>query len=180
MKWSEHMGWVKERCHGKRCDLLREQQCTDPVASRARKTIASRFSQFRMNKAPTGPYLAEVGQAEDDKCWWCSSSGSGPSQTREHLFKHCRRWKDQQAPMWRAIGRATGRKRPNTSRAQIFGDERCTAAILEFLATTEVGVTGRQARQMASDEHDGGERTGEDEDKAPSEGCEVLSEDEGG
>jgi hypothetical protein len=27
--------------------------------------------------------------------------------------------------------------------AQLFGDERCTAAILEFLATMEVGLRGR-------------------------------------
>jgi hypothetical protein len=89
-KWNEHLAWVKERCRGKRYYLLRERQHMDPVASRAQKATASRFYQFRMNKAPTGPYLAEVGQAADDKCWWCS----GPSQTREHLFKHCRRWKD--------------------------------------------------------------------------------------
>jgi hypothetical protein len=51
-----------------------------------------------MNKAPTGPYLVS------DKFWWCSNeSGSGPSQTREHLFKHCYRWKDQQITMWREV-----------------------------------------------------------------------------
>jgi phosphopantothenoylcysteine synthetase/decarboxylase len=79
--------------------------------------------------------------------------------------------------------------------AQFFGDERCTAAILEFLATTEVGLRGRKARQIAGDEDNRGERTGEDEDEedddddedededdeeAPSEGWEGLSEDEGG
>jgi hypothetical protein len=155
------------------------------VASRAQKATASRFYQFRMNKAPTGPYLAEVGQAEDDKCWWCPSSspGFGPSQTREHLFKHCRRWKDQQATMWRAIGRETGRKRTNTSMTQLFEDERCTAAILEFLAMTEVGVRGR--RRLMGEEDYGEEGTGGNSDEtedsneeAQSEGWE--SEDEGG
>jgi hypothetical protein len=165
-KWNEHLAWVKERCRGKRYYLLRERHHTDPVASRARKATAARFYQLRMNKAPTGPYLAEVGQAADDKCWWCS----GPSQTREHLFKHCRRWKDQQATMWRAIGKATGRKRTNTSMTQLFGDERCTAAILEFLGTTEVGARGRR-RLMVEEE-------AEDSDERQSEGWE--SEDEGG
>jgi ribonuclease HI len=176
-KWNEHLAWVKERCRGKRYYLLRERQHTDPVASRARKATAARFYQLRMNKAPTGPYLAEVGQAEDDKCWWCSSSspGAGPSQTREHLFKHCRRWKDQQATMWRAIGRATGRKRTNTSMTQLFGDERCTAAILEFLATTEVGVRGR--RRLMGDEAEDSDEA-EDDEGAQSEGWE--SGDEGG
>jgi hypothetical protein len=49
--------------------------------------------------------------------------------------------------MWRDIGKATrtGWKRTarNTSMAQLFGDERCIPAILEFLAQTEVGSTGR-------------------------------------
>jgi hypothetical protein len=41
--------------------------------------------------------------------------------------------------------------------AQLFGDERCTPAILEFLAQTEVGTTGRlQARRFGSGEDSGG------------------------
>jgi hypothetical protein len=40
--------------------------------------------------------------------------------------------------------------------AQLFGDERCTAAILEFLATTEVGVRvcGRVDRPHGEAEDD--------------------------
>jgi hypothetical protein len=123
-----------------------------------------------MNKAPTGPYLAETGQAKDDKCWWC---GSGVAQTREHLFKYCRRWKDQQAIMWRDIRKETEGKRTvrNTSIAQLIGDERCTAAILEFLQTTEVGMRGR-CRRAGSEDPGGGLETG-------SEGTGGLSEDEG-
>jgi hypothetical protein len=38
-------------------------------------------------------------------------------------------------------------------------DERSTAAIVEFLATTEIGLRSRQARQMAGcDEDDSGEK----------------------
>jgi hypothetical protein len=33
--------------------------------------------------------------------------------------------------------------------APLFGDARCTAAILEFLATTKVGVRGQVARPTA-------------------------------
>jgi ribonuclease HI len=154
-KWQEHLAWVKERCHGKRYYLLRERQHTDPVASRARKTLAARFYQLRMGKAFIGPYLAQTGRTANDKCWWCSSDAS---QTRDHLFKRCTRWKEQQAILWRAVGKATDRKRTvrNTSMAQLFGDERCTAAILEFLATTEVGLSlrGQVARQIAGVEDD--------------------------
>jgi hypothetical protein len=43
--------------------------------------------------------------------------------------------------------------------AQLFGDHRCTPAILEFLAQTEVGVTGRY-RQGASGKTGEARRTG--------------------
>jgi hypothetical protein len=46
----------------------------------------------------------------------------------------------------------TGGKRRarNTSMAQLFGDKRYTAAVLGFLATTEVSLRGRSARQEAA------------------------------
>jgi hypothetical protein len=65
--------------------------------------------------------------------------------------------------MWRAIGKATDGKRTarNTSMALLFGDERYTAAILEFLGTTEVGLKG--GPRLAGDEDD-------DDEGAQSEG----------
>jgi hypothetical protein len=66
--------------------------------------------------------------------------------------------------------------------ARLFGDERCTEAILDFLGTTEVGLRG--GRRLAGDEDDGEEGTGdenddeEDDEEAQSEGWE--GEDEGG
>jgi hypothetical protein len=145
-KWREIMAWVRERCCRKHYYLLRERQRTDPVASSARKTIASRFYQLRMGKAHTGPYLAKIGDAADDKCWLC---GSGASQTREHLFKTL-------PPVEGTAGHHVARedkKRTarNTPMATLFGDERCTAAILEFLENTEVGLRGQKGFRMESD-----------------------------
>jgi hypothetical protein len=62
----------------------------------------------------------------------------------------------------------------NTSMAQLFGDERCTAAILEFLATTEAGLRGRKARKMTGEEDPWGGS------ESQSEGTEGMSEGEGG
>jgi hypothetical protein len=46
--------------------------------------------------------------------------------------------------------------------AQRFGDKRCTATILEVLATTEVGLRGR----LTEDDPGAGEQSGSDaEDK---------------
>jgi hypothetical protein len=49
--------------------------------------------------------------------------------------------------MWREIRRAAGGKRAarNTSMALLFGDERCTAAVLEFLVTTDVALRSRKS-----------------------------------
>jgi hypothetical protein len=89
--------------------------------------------------------------------------------------------------MWCAVKKATGRKRTarNTSMAQLFGDVRCTAAILDFLRTTDVGVRGGKERRLEvgeDDGEDGGADWTEAEDKgeAQSEAWGGWSEDEGG
>jgi hypothetical protein len=58
------------------------------------------------------------------------------------------------------IRSATGRKRTlrNTSMAQLFGDAKCTAEILAFLATTGLGLRGR----LREDDPGGGEPGGSD------------------
>jgi len=45
------------------------------------------------------------GLREDDKCFWCEGT---VSQTREHLFRPCRRWSDPQKVLWKAVWKVTG------------------------------------------------------------------------
>jgi hypothetical protein len=61
--------------------------------------------------------------------------------------------------------------------AQLFGDQRCTAAILDFLRTMDVGQRTGKERREEVDEDDG-----EDHEGAWSECWEALGkgEDEGG
>jgi hypothetical protein len=64
------------------------------------------------------------------------------AQTREHLFRHCSRWKDQQKVLWTAVGNATGRKAGRCRDVQVselFSMEQCDKVVMDFLATTEVG-----------------------------------------
>jgi hypothetical protein len=52
--------------------------------------------------------------------------------------------------------------------AQLFGDESCTAPILDFLRTTDVGLRRGKERRLelgADDGEDGGAEWTEDEDK---------------
>ena len=87
----------------------------------------------------TQMYHTEFGYRDDDKCWWC---GGTVSQTREHLFCHCSRWRDHQKELWKAVRKATGWKAGRCRHVQIselFSIEECDQAVMDFLAATEVG-----------------------------------------
>jgi len=66
-------------------------------------------------------------------------------QTREHLFMNCLQWRCQQKTLW-AVGLEETRKLLGPTRgwgrtkiAELLADERCSQAVLVFLATTDVG-----------------------------------------
>jgi len=89
-----------------------------------------------------GVYLKRFGHREDDKCWWCGGAGRTAAQTREHLFRHCSRWRDQQKTLWKAVGKAMGWKAGRCRHVQIselFSIEECDQAVMDFLAATDVG-----------------------------------------
>ena len=107
------------------------------------------------------PFLKEkFGWIELDSCWWCS----GGRQSREHLFKECKTWKEEIRALWKEVGEASGdctdgspgkickgRKgfcygiekkhvRPgNCSVRRLFADPRFSEAVLKFLSSTGVG-----------------------------------------
>ena len=106
------------------------------------KSLATRFYRLKSGHAPIGTYLKRFGHREDDKCWWCGGGGRTAAQTREHLFRHCSRWRDQQKALWKAVGKATGWKAGRCRHVQIselFSIEECDQAVMDFLAATEVG-----------------------------------------
>jgi hypothetical protein len=62
---------------------------------------------------------------------------------REHLFRHCSRWSDQQKALWEAAGKVTGWKAGRYRHVQIselFSMEECDQAVVNFLAGTDVGM----------------------------------------
>jgi hypothetical protein len=98
---------------------------------KSRKPLASRYYQLKF------------GQRDDDQCWWCGQA----AQAREHLFRHCRKWKNEQWELWKAVGRETGWKAGRCRHVQIselFSLETCDQAVLDFLAATEVGKFPRR------------------------------------
>jgi hypothetical protein len=62
-------------------------------------------------------------------------------------------WTIAQNELWRAVKKASGRCRMNTSMKDLFGDRRCSEAILQFLRSTEIG---RRVRERGLEEDDPG------------------------
>ena len=131
-KCSKHFGYrLKGKAGAKR---------SIPMTSA--KSLATRFYRLKSGHAPTGVYLKRFGHREDDKCWWCGGGGRTAAQTREHLFRHCSRWRDQQKMLWKAVGKATGWKAGRCRHVQVselFSRDECDQAVMDFLAATEVG-----------------------------------------
>ena len=59
---------------------------------KAGKSVASRFFQLLSGHAMIAPFLKDRwGWTDSDRCWWCS----GGRQSRDHLFKECKKWKGE-------------------------------------------------------------------------------------
>ena len=114
-----------------------------PVPMKSRKSLASRYYQLKCGHAPTATYLKRFGQRDDDQYWWCGKA----AQTREHPFRHCKRWKNEQRELWKAVGRETGWRTGRCRHVQIselFSLESCDQAVMDFLAATEIGKFPRR------------------------------------
>jgi hypothetical protein len=101
------------------------------------KSLASRYFQLKCEHASTATYLKRFEQWDDDQCWWCEKA----AQTRDHLFRHCRKWKSEQQELWKAARWETGWKPGRCRHVQIselYSLEKCDQAVMDFLAATEV------------------------------------------
>jgi len=110
-KWPEARSWCERRRLNKGY-ALREKGKPDPTqpgrrSERPRGSIL--LYQLKSGHALTGMYLKSTDNRPDDHCWWCDlENNSGTHQTRDHLFKHCYKWKDRQAAMWARVNKRRG------------------------------------------------------------------------
>jgi len=73
----------------------------------------------------TGVYLKSTDNRPDDHFWWYDPENvSATQQTRDHLFKHCSRWQDQQAELWARVKEATKRAKRRWRVGDLLADER--------------------------------------------------------
>jgi len=99
------------------------------------KRLAARFYQLKAGHCLTGN--TSRGRRSSPPL----STGdafTGP-ETLEHPFKCCPRWKRQQEILWAEVRRETGKGKGLFKIRDHFADERCSQAILDLLATTDVG-----------------------------------------
>jgi hypothetical protein len=155
-KWEESKEWLVEQCRGHRAYKLVTTQRRDRPPLSAPKRTAARYYQLKTGHALIGPYLKRIGKSEDDKCWWCKK---GARQTREHLFKECRKWKREQADLWEGLGKEKDEDgnldglHKNASIPTLFAHPKAAGYIITFLKNTEVGRrTGDEQREQEREE----------------------------
>ena len=124
-----------------------------------RKGVASRCFQLLSGHAMIAPFLKNRwGWTDSDACWWCD----GGKQSRDHLFKECKRWRKEIEELWKEVGRISGRReegdgpfrsrrgfgfhvrqaraRPsNTTVRELLSNNRYTEAVVRFIGATRVG-----------------------------------------
>ena len=115
-------------------------------------TAGPRFYRLKSGHAPTGVYRKRFSRRENDKFWECGGAGRTAAQTREHLFHHCNRCRDQQPALWKAVGQVTGwnaaRCRP-VQISELFSIEEWDQAVIDFLAATDVRKFLPKLQEMA-------------------------------
>jgi len=98
VKWEESKREIQEMGkkskHSYRYNLVKRGG--NSVVMGAKKMIAARIYQCKSGHSLIAKYLLRIGKRRDMKCWWCGHE----YQTRDHLFKWCKRWKREQKRLW--------------------------------------------------------------------------------
>jgi hypothetical protein len=162
-KWAEARKWAGGRTSKKKYKMSKSQRPDGTVAG-STKQLAARFYQLKTGHARTGEYLHWTKSRPTAQCWWCPH----PRQTREHLLKGCPRWRKQQKVLWKEVWKETGGGRSRWKVHELFADPRCSQAVLNFLATTDVGRM--VPREGVGGEEDGGSEVSEGELREQAEG----------
>ena len=162
MKWEESIEEIKEMGkksrHSYQYDLVKRGG--NGAVIKSQKSIATRFYQLKTGHALMGKYLMRIGKRRDMKCWWCGHE----YQTRDHLFKWCKRWKREQKQLW--VDRREGEegyegiekvmKKPKIGLpiSLVFAEEKCSWALLDFLFLTDVGRISGVVEEAENSDHE--------------------------
>jgi len=147
VKWDKSKKQIKEMGnkskHSYRYDLVK--RVGNSAVMKSQKSIAARFYQVQTGHALLGKYLWRIRKRRDMKCWWCGHE----YQTRDHLFKWCKRWKREQKQLWvdgqegedgyEGVEKVMKKPKISLPMSLVFVEEKCSRAMLDFLCHTYVG-----------------------------------------
>jgi len=162
MKWEESMKEIKEmRMKSKqsyRYDLVKRGG--NKVVMGSKKSITARFYQLKTGHALMGKYLRWIRKREDMRCWCCGHE----YQTRDHLFKWCKRWKREQKWLWvdgqegedgyEGVEKVLKKLKISLPMSLVFADEKCSRALLDFRYRTDVARISGVAEEAGNSEHE--------------------------
>jgi len=162
VKWEESKKEIKEfgkkSKHSYRYDLVKRGG--NSAVMGAKKTIAARFYQLKSGHALIAKYLLRIGKRSDMKCWWCGHK----YQTRDHLFKWCKRWKREQKRLWvdgqegedgyDGVEKVLKKPKISLPMSLVFAEEKCTQALLDFLSCTDVGRISGVVEEAENSDHE--------------------------
>jgi hypothetical protein len=164
-KWAEACQWAGSRITKAKYKMPVRQK-PDRVVAGNSKRHASKYYQLKTGHCLAGQYLNRTKSRPTPQCWWFPC----PTQTRDHLFKVCTAWNNQQRILRAEVGKETGRWQSRWKVRDLLADERCSRAVLHILSTTDVGRrvpaaaeddvqyrSGRQSGSSGTEGKEGGE-----------------------
>jgi len=126
----------------------------------AKNTIAARFYQLKSGHALIAKYLLQIGKRSDMKCWWCGHQ----YQTRDHLFKWCKRWKREQKKLWvdgqegedgyEGVEMVLKERKISLPMSLVFAEEKCSQALMDFLVHTDVSRISGVVEEAENSDHE--------------------------
>jgi ribonuclease HI len=136
-KWEESNKEIKQlgkrSKHSYRYDLVKRGGNKAVITSK--KSIAARYYQLKTGHALMGKYLRRIGKRRDMKCWWCGYD----YQTRDHLFKWCKRSKREQKRLWvdgqdgedgyEGVTKVMKKPKISLLMSLVFAEEKCSRAL---------------------------------------------------
>jgi len=81
------------------------------------------------------------------------------------LFKSCKKWKSQQANLWAEVRKKTKGRKGRVQISELFVEEKCSPAVLDFLRSTGAGRTvPRDDGEYEEEDQDGASESSGAED----------------
>jgi len=94
------------------------------------------------------------------KCWWCGHE----YQTRDHLFKWCKRWKREQKRLWvdgqegedgyEGVEKVLNKPKIVLLMSLVFAEDKCSKAPMDFLSCTDVGRISGVVEEAENSDHE--------------------------